>query len=71
VGAAAEFATVPRYEVRDTGPDHEKTFTATVAVDGEVVGDGEGRSKKEAEQRAAREAYATLVARSRLGPPAG
>jgi len=61
---AARFEVLPRYEVRDTGPDHEKTFTARVLVDGEVVGEGSGRSKKQAEQVAAREAYRTLVSRT-------
>jgi ribonuclease III len=59
---AARFEVLPRYETADEGPDHSKTFTATVAVLGEVVGHGTGRSKKEAEQRAAREAYRRLVA---------
>jgi ribonuclease-3 len=58
--AAARHGSLPRYQVVDTGPDHEKTFTAEVIVDGEVVGRGEGRNKKEAEQRAAREAYGRL-----------
>lgn len=58
--AAARFDSLPRYEVTDTGPDHAKTFTATVTIDGTAHGAGEGRSKKEAEQRAAREAYRTL-----------
>jgi ribonuclease-3 len=57
---AARFEVLPRYEVSDTGPDHAKTFTASVAIDGEVVGHGEGRNKKQAEQRAAREAYRRL-----------
>jgi ribonuclease III len=59
---AARFEQLPRYEVVDDGPDHEKTFGATVSVRGDVVGRGSGRSKKEAEQRAAREAYQRLVA---------
>jgi ribonuclease III len=59
---AARFEVLPRYVVADEGPDHLKTFTATVAVRGEVMGRGVGRSKKEAEQLAAREAYHRLVA---------
>jgi ribonuclease III len=59
---AARFEVLPRYDVDDEGPDHLKTFTATVSVRGEVVGRGTGRSKKEAEQRAAREAYHRLMA---------
>lgn len=46
----------PEYHVEGEGPDHARTFTATVSVDGEVRGRGEGRSKKEAQQAAAREA---------------
>ena len=46
----------PEYRVQDAGPDHAKVFTAVVSVDGVVVGQGEGRSKKEAEQEAARQA---------------
>jgi ribonuclease III len=62
---AANFEVLPRYHVTDTGPDHHKSFTASVAVDGEVVGTGEGRNKKQAEQRAAREAYRVLSERLR------
>ena len=39
-----------------TGPPHDRTFTAAAVIDGEVVGTGVGRSKKDAEQAAAREA---------------
>jgi ribonuclease III len=60
--AAARFETLPRYDVvADDGPDHAKTFTATVRVDGEVLGGGTGPSKKQAEQQAAREAYERLT----------
>jgi ribonuclease-3 len=45
---------VPRYTVvQEDGPDHERIFTVEVHVGTECVGRGEGRSKKEAEQRAA------------------
>lgn len=40
----------------ESGPDHDKHFTVEVQLDGNVVGKGGGRSKKEAEQQAAREA---------------
>ena len=50
----------PRYVVRDEGPDHAKSFFATVHVDGEPSGEGDGRSKKEAEQAAAWVAYRHL-----------
>jgi len=59
--SASRHGSLPVYDVSDVGPDHEKTFTATVQVDGEAVGRGEGRSKKQAEQRAAREAYHRLA----------
>ncbi len=58
----SRFATLPRYRVSDVGPDHRKTFTAEVVVDGDVVGVGVGANKKQAEQHAAREAYRRLVA---------
>jgi ribonuclease III len=58
--SAARYESLPRYEVTDTGPDHEKVFTAEVAVDGRTLGRGQGRNKKEAEQRAARQAYERL-----------
>jgi ribonuclease-3 len=51
---------VPEYSVTETGPDHEKTFTATVLVGGESYGEGTGRSKKEAEQEAAASAWKAL-----------
>ena len=42
------------------GPDHDKRFTAEVLLGGAVVGSGEGRSKKEAEQNAAKAALELL-----------
>jgi ribonuclease-3 len=51
---------VPRYEVDDDGPDHAKRFFARVRVDGDVRGEGQGRSKKQAEQSAARDAWERL-----------
>ena len=61
--SAAELQTLPTYELSEDGPDHEKRFTARAVVAGEVLGSGEGRSKKEAEQAAAREALAALATR--------
>lgn len=54
----------PEYRVEDEGPDHDKVFTATAVVATEIVGTGTGRSKKEAEQRAAEAAWATLSERA-------
>jgi ribonuclease-3 len=60
---AAELATLPVYELAESGPDHDKRFTAEVSVAGDVLGRGRGRSKKEAEQAAARQAYGALAER--------
>jgi len=47
----------PLYAVsHEAGPDHDKRYTVEVSLDGKVIGVGTGRSKKQAEQRAAREA---------------
>ena len=54
--ASREFGVAPEYRVSSEGPDHAKEFTATVFLRGEEYGGGRGRSKKEAEQQAAREA---------------
>ncbi|MGN0526898.1 MAG: ribonuclease III [Acutalibacteraceae bacterium] len=43
-------------EVGETGPDHDKVFNFVVRLNGETVGNGQGRSKKEAEQAAAGDA---------------
>lgn len=51
----------PRYDHRSSGPDHAKRFRATVTIAGEVRGEGTGRSKKEAEQAAARSALDALA----------
>jgi ribonuclease-3 len=58
--AAQRFERLPRYQVRDEGPDHAKQFFATVLVGGVARGEGEGRSKKQAEQAAAAAAWAWL-----------
>jgi ribonuclease III len=60
--AARRFDQLPRYEVVDDGPDHAKRFYASVLVAGERKGSGEGRSKKQAEQAAARVAWEQLQA---------
>lgn len=51
----------PDYKVRSTGPDHDKRFFARVLVAKELLGEGEGTSKKAAEQAAANAAFATLT----------
>ncbi|NSC24130.1 ribonuclease III [Streptomyces albus subsp. chlorinus] len=59
---AAEGLGVPEYLVSETGPDHEKTFTAAARVGGVAYGTGTGRSKKEAEQQAAEAAWRAISA---------
>lgn len=59
---ARTFDHLPVYKVSDRGPDHAKQFDATVVVRSEVRGRGHGRSKKQAEQAAAKEAWEALVA---------
>jgi ribonuclease-3 len=54
---ASEGLGVPEYVVTESGPDHEKTFTAAARVGGVAYGTGTGRSKKEAEQQAAEAAW--------------
>ncbi len=57
----ARFKEVPRYTVvAERGPEHSKTFEVVVLVGGRIWGRGSGRSKKEAEQRAAEEALRRL-----------
>jgi ribonuclease-3 len=52
---------LPEYEVTaERGPDHDKRFHVTVRVGSVVLADSEGRTKKEAEQSAARHALAAL-----------
>ncbi|TJZ46199.1 ribonuclease III [Streptomyces piniterrae] len=59
---ATEGLGVPEYLVSETGPDHEKTFTAAARVGGVSYGTGTGRSKKEAEQQAAESAWRSIRA---------
>lgn len=47
-------------DLDDSGPDHNKTFECAALIDGEIIGRGVGRSKKAAEQEAAREALQKL-----------
>ena len=50
----------PTYLVSSTGPDHDKEFTAVVVIAGVEYGRGVGRTKKEAELRAAAAAWNAL-----------
>ena len=55
----------PDYETEGAGPDHAQMFTASVTTGGKKLGEGSGRSKKEAEQGAARQALDQLSQDSR------
>jgi ribonuclease-3 len=60
--AAQQLNTLPEYQLSESGPDHAKRFEAEVRLNGTTYGSGSGRSKKEAEQAAAREAVERLRA---------
>ena len=63
---------VPEYRVVEDGPDHLKEFTATAVIAGVERGTGQGRTKKEAEQRAAEVAWRSLSElASGSAPPTG
>jgi ribonuclease-3 len=59
---ASEELGVPEYLVDESGPDHMKSFRASVRVAGHQYGAGEGHSKKEAEQQAAEAAWTAIRA---------
>lgn len=60
--AQDELGITPLYKTtKETGPDHDKSFTVGVFLNKELIASGEGRSKQDAEQEAARKA---LVAKS-------
>jgi len=59
--AARRYDQLPRYEVHGEGPDHAKHFTAVVHLAGQPAGSGEGRSKKQAEQAAAKAAWDAIA----------
>jgi ribonuclease III len=67
---AAEILGVPEYHVEESGPDHQKSFRAWVKIGGRTYGEGEGRSKKEAEQQAAEAAW-TLISQNSASAAAG
>lgn len=50
----------PEYRVTESGPDHDKSFEAVAIVNGSTFNSGRGKSKREAEQEAARLAYEEL-----------
>ncbi len=57
----AKMATLPEYRVlAQEGPPHAPLFTVEVVLEGKTLATGQGRSKKEAEQNAARQALDLL-----------
>ena len=69
---AVKMLGVPDYQVEESGPDHQKSFRATVRVGGQVLGAGQGRTKKAAEQQAAEVAWRAITAESEgLAPENG
>ncbi|HQE92025.1 MAG TPA: ribonuclease III [Anaerolineae bacterium] len=65
--AQAERGVTPAYHiVGEEGPEHAKVFTAQAVLKTEVVGEGQGSSKRLAEQAAARSAIATLMREEQL-----
>jgi len=55
------FKTLPKYRlVEESGPAHDRTFNVVLTLDGKVLSEQQGKSKKEAEQKAAREAFFCL-----------
>ncbi len=50
----------PGFDTRSSGPDHEPTFISDVVVESEILGSGQGGSKRDAERRAAEDALARL-----------
>ena len=65
---AVKMLGVPEYQVEESGPDHQKSFRAVVRVGGRVLGSGEGRTKKAAEQQAAEAAWRAITARGQRRP---
>ena len=61
---------VPDYVVTESGPDHDKRFEAVAVVDDRTFPPGTGRSKKQAEQGAAKAAFAELSVDASLDQPA-
>jgi ribonuclease III len=59
--ARLERGQLPRYQLKEvTGPDHDRHFTVEIYLGDDLMGEGAGRTKKEAEQAAAGVAWARL-----------
>ena len=60
LSASLAYAANIAFDIAEDGPEHDKTFRATVLLDGEPQGVGKGRSKKQAEQAAAQATWQQL-----------
>lgn len=60
---------MPQYRLlEESGPDHSKRFSVSVSLGGHLLAEGEGPSKKQAQQQAAKQAVEKLVEEGRLTP---
>jgi ribonuclease III len=58
-----KYQSYPKYVLeRKSGPDHDRTFWVSVSVEGRNFGEADGKNKKEAEQKAARLAFESILA---------
>lgn len=57
----------PEFRTAQTGPEHEPSFISDVVLEGEVIGTGQGSTKRTAEKHAAEEALIALEARQEGG----
>jgi ribonuclease-3 len=57
---AAQNWPAPEYRISESGPDHDKDFVAIAVINGQTFPEGKGKSKREAEQIAARLAFEAL-----------
>jgi ribonuclease III len=66
------FGVLPEYHLSwASGPDHDRVFVMEISVNGEILGEGQGKSKKEAQQRAACQALERCKRRTKKKAPAG
>ncbi|MCL2761302.1 MAG: ribonuclease III [Desulfuromonadales bacterium] len=57
----SDIGIIPVYELLEaTGPDHDKSYRVALLIDGKIVAEGEGKSKKGAQQEAAKNALTKL-----------
>ncbi|HCU23414.1 MAG TPA: ribonuclease III [Deltaproteobacteria bacterium] len=64
------FKAIPKYKlVKESGPDHDKTFEINLLIRGQVLGVGTGKSKKDAEQSAAKSALEAIEKGSVMEQP--